>query len=171
VLGLAFRMLGQYEEAVDLAQEAFLRMWRGIPQFREEASFRTWAFQITLNLARHRRRWYARHRTAKTVSLEAPMSGEEDPEEGGLALAERMADCSPNPRDQVVRRELRATLHGAIARLPVPFRTAVVLRDIQGLPYEEIAAIVGEPIGTVRSRLHRARAMLQAALREVRHEL
>ncbi len=162
IISVAYRMLGNYEEAIDVSQEAFLRMWRGLPRFRQEAAFRSWAYQITLNLARHRRRWHARHRTARTVSLDVPANDGEDP------VHERIQDCAPNPREEAGRAELQAKVQQAIARLPVPLRTAVVLRDIQGLPYDQIAGICKEQIGTVKSRLHRGRTMLRKLLEGVR---
>jgi RNA polymerase sigma-70 factor (ECF subfamily) len=162
IITVAYRMLGNYEDAIEVAQEAFLRMYRGLPRFREEAAFRTWAYQITLNLARHRRRWYARHRIAQTVSLDAPVSND-----GDDPVYERIQDPASSPREEVGRAELREAVSRAVARLPLPWRTVVVLRDIQGLPYEEIAGICRERVGTVKSRLHRARQMLRDLLRGV----
>lgn len=162
IISLAYRMLGNYDEAVELAQEAFFRMWRGLPCFREEAAFRTWAYQITLNLARHRRRWHARHRTARTVSLDAPAGAEEDD-----PPASSVPDPAPGPREEAGRSEIQEAVRRAVAQLPVPLRTVTVLRDIQGLPYEQIAEISEERIGTIKSRLHRARAILKTRLAQV----
>ena len=159
VVSVAYRMLGHYDDAVDLAQEAFLRAYRGLARFRQEATFRTWVYQITLNLARHRRRWYARHHIARTVSLEAPVTDlEDDP------VADRIPTKNPGPREEVSAREFQEAVRRALDRLPLAFKTVVVLRDIRGLPYEEIALVCGERIGTVKSRLHRARAMLRGIL-------
>lgn len=160
VITVAYRMLGQYEDALELSQEAFLRAYRGLPTFRQEASFRTWLYQITLNLSRHRRRWYARHRVGQTVPLDAPAG--DDPE--GDTLAQKIADRAAGPREEAARSELRGKIQAALGRLPDPFRSVVVLRDMEGMAYEEIAEICREPVGTVKSRLHRARAMLRAAL-------
>ncbi len=158
VIALAFRMLGDREDAVDLAQETFLRAWKGLPHFRQEAAFRSWLYQIALNLARNRRRWYARHRVSQTVSLEASGSGEEeDP-----PLAERIADQSPDPRELAARAETQAKLVMALDQLPQPLKEVVILRDVEGISYEEITEILRERIGTVKSRLHRARAILRS---------
>ena len=162
IITVAYRMLGNYEDAIEVAQEVFLRMYRGLPRFREEATFRTWAYQITLNLARHRRLWYARHRVAQTISLDAPVS-----DEGDDPVYEKIQDPAPTPREEADRAELREAVSGAVGQLPLPLRTVVVLRDTQGLPYEEIARICRENIGTVKSRLHRAREMLRELLRGV----
>jgi len=162
VIGVAYRMLGRYEDAVDLAQDAFYRAYRSLGAFREEASFRTWVYRIVMNLARHRRRWYARHRVSQTVSLDDPPPGAE---EGQDPVGEQIAAPAADPRQETARSELRGRLTQALSWLPEPFRAAVVLRDVEGLPYEEIAGICGERVGTVKSRLHRARQMLREALK------
>ena len=160
VITVAYRMLGQYEDAVELAQDAFYRAYRALPGFRGEAAFRSWLYGITLNLIRNRRRWYARHRVSQTVSLDEPIDppGEEDP------MKERIADPAPGPREEAARSELQSKLMRALEQLPVPFRAVVVLRDVKGLSYEEIAEICRERVGTVKSRLHRARIMLRERL-------
>jgi len=160
IVGLSFQLLGYREEAVELAQEAFFRAWQGLPKFREEAAFRTWLYQITINLARNRRRWYARHKTAKTVSLDAPMRA--DAESG--SMLEQVADPAQNPGEVAARTEQIEAVRRGIDQLQEPFRTVLLLRDIQGLPYEEVAETIRQPIGTVRSRLHRARKMLKTTL-------
>lgn len=162
IIGLAARMLGNTDEAVDVAQEAFLRAYRGLAGFRGEASFRTWLYGITLNLVRHRRRWHARHRTSCTVSIEFPL-GEEDPDAAG----ETIADPAPDPREKAGARELGGKIAEALEKLPAPLKEVVVLRDMQGFSYEEIAGICGEREGTVKSRLHRGRRILQDLLKGV----
>ena len=161
VITVAFRMLDHHEEALELAQEAFFRAYRGLPRFREEAAFRTWLYQIVLNLCRHRRRWYARHRVGQTLSLDAPVGEEEsDP------ISDRIPDPGAGPREEAAQRQIQETVRRALARLPAPFKTVLILREIEGLSYEEVAAVCKEPIGTVRSRLHRARVMLRDKLTE-----
>ena len=160
VISMAYRMLGQREDALELAQDVFLRAWRGLPRFREEASFRTWLYQITLNLVRNRRRWYARHRCSATLSLDASADPEGN-EEGAPSLAESTADPAPGPREEAERAVLHRRLQRALGDLPLELRTVVVLRDIEGYPYEQIASICREPVGTVKSRLHRGRALLR----------
>ena len=160
VITVAYRMLGRHEDAVDLAQDTFTRAWRSLSVFREEAAFRTWLYRIALNLVLNRRRWYARHRVSLTVSLDEPA----DPEGEGDPLSAQMADPAPGPRENAAQSELRSKILAALEQLPVSFRTVVVLRDMKGLSYEEISKICGERAGTVKSRLHRARALLRERL-------
>jgi len=147
VYGLALRMLGNAAEAQDVAQEAFLRAHRGLADFRGAARLSTWLYQIVSRLCLNRlagsERRLARH-------------GEE-------ALA-RVPDARPGPDQALERGELEEALHRAIAELPEERRIVVVLRDVEGLAYEEIAEVLELPVGTVRSRLHRARLDLKEKL-------
>jgi RNA polymerase sigma-70 factor, ECF subfamily len=147
VYGLALRMLGNAAEAQDVAQEAFLRAHRGLAEFRGDARLSTWLYAIVSRLCLNRlagsERRLARH-------------GEE-------TLA-RLIDARPGPDQAVERGELEEALHRAIAELPDERRIVVVLRDVEGLAYEEIAQVLELPVGTVRSRLHRARLDLKEKL-------
>ena len=147
VYGLALRMLGNAAEAQDVAQEAFLRAHRGLADFRGDARLSTWLYQIVSRLCLNRlagsERRLARH-------------GEE-------ALAQ-VPDARPGPDQALERGELEEALHRAIAELPEERRIVVVLRDVEGLAYEEIAEVLELPVGTVRSRLHRARLDLKEKL-------
>jgi RNA polymerase sigma-70 factor (ECF subfamily) len=147
VYGLALRMLGNAAEAQDVAQEVFLRAHRGLGEFRGQARLSTWLYAIASRLCLSRltgtERRLARH-------------GEE-------ALA-RLADAQPGPDQALERGELEDALHRAIGELPEERRIVVVLRDVEGLAYEEIAAALELPLGTVRSRLHRARLDLKEKL-------
>jgi len=147
VYGLALRMLGNAAEAQDVAQEAFLRAHRGLAEFRGDARLSTWLHAIVSRLCLNRlagsERRLARH-------------GEE-------ALA-RLADDRPGPDQALERGELEEALHRAIGELPEERRIVVVLRDVEGLAYEEIAEVLELPVGTVRSRLHRARLDLKEKL-------
>jgi RNA polymerase sigma-70 factor (ECF subfamily) len=144
VYGLALRMLGDAAEAQDVAQEAFLRAHRGLAEFRGDARLSTWLYAIVSRLCLNRlagsERRLARH-------------GEE-------ALS-RLTDDQPGPDQALERGELEEALHRAIGELPEERRVVVVLRDVEGLAYEEIAEILEVPVGTVRSRLHRARLDLK----------
>jgi len=147
---LAYRMLGDRGDAADAAQEAFLRVFRGIEQFRGEAKLSTWLHAITsricLNHLSARRRLMATGR-------------QEDEQQ-----IERLPTTADDPARTAERRELEAALDRAIAELPEHHRLIVVLRDIQGLAYEDIAQTLGLELGTVRSRLHRARMELKDKL-------
>jgi RNA polymerase sigma-70 factor (ECF subfamily) len=147
VYGLALRMLGSPAEAQDIAQEAFLRAHRGLAEFRGDARLSTWLYAIVSRLCLNRlagtERRLARH-------------GEE-------ALS-RLVDARPGPDQALERGELEEALHRAIGELPEERRIVVVLRDVEGRAYEEIAEILDLPVGTVRSRLHRARLDLKEKL-------
>jgi len=147
VYGLALRMLGNAAEAQDVAQEVFLRAHRGLAEFRGDARLSTWLYAIASRLCLSRlggsERRLARH-------------GEE-------TLA-RLADARPGPDQALEQGELEEALHRAIAKLPEERRIVVVLRDVEGLAYEAIAEVLDLPVGTVRSRLHRARLDLKGKL-------
>jgi RNA polymerase sigma-70 factor (ECF subfamily) len=163
MIGVAYRMLGHSEDAVDLAQEVFLRAWRSLAQFRGEASFRSWLYRIALNLARNKRRWYARHQTAKIISLNQPA---DETDEETMAPIE-VIDPSAGPRANAQANQFQEAVRQALETLPPEFRETVILRDIQGLSYEEIAQATGQAIGTVRSRLSRGRNGLREALKGI----
>lgn len=145
VYNLALRMLGDRQAAEDASQDAFLSAWRGIGSFRG-GNFRAWLLRITANTCRDQLRRLKRNPTtsleAFSVELEAPPSTE-------------------SPEDYVLRRELGAQIQSGLAGLPSDQRLAVVLSDIQGLSYEEMAQVMGCSLGTVRSRLSRGRARLR----------
>src|SRR5581483_3699281 len=147
VYGLALRMLGDPAEAQDVAQDAFLRAHRGAAAFRGEARVSTWLHAITARLCLTR--------------LAARRRGPAPHEDGCLA---GVADDGLPPDRALEREELQAALRRAIADLPAERRVVVLLRDVEGLGYEEIAGALELPIGTVRSRLHRARLDLKAKL-------
>lgn len=146
VFGVALRMLGNGAEAQEVAQEAFLRAHRGLADFRGDAKLSTWLYAITSRLCLNRLATGERRlrRTGEETLMR--LSGGEAPDAA------------------VERGELEAALHRAIAELPEERRIVVVLRDLEGLPYEEIAEVLGLELGTVRSRLHRARADLKNKL-------
>jgi RNA polymerase sigma-70 factor (ECF subfamily) len=157
---LAHRMLRDREEAMDATQEAFLRAFRALPRFRGEASLRSWLYGITLNVCRNRLAAASRRHRQREESLTwRDEEGEERPRPLG--------DPAPGPEQAAYAGELRQALEGALAALPPDHREVVVLREVQGLDYEEIAAILGCALGTVKSRLARARAALRQALEGV----
>jgi RNA polymerase sigma-70 factor (ECF subfamily) len=157
VYNLSFRMLGDHEEAADVTQEAFIKAFRAVSSFRRDARFSTWIYRIAVNACLSRHRQFAVRRRHAPHSLDAPLRGSEHPPEP--------ADHRCEPAQQTSRNELADVVQAAIAALSVEFRTVVLLRDIEGYSYEEIGEILGCPIGTVRSRLHRARAELGRRLK------
>lgn len=150
VFSVAFRMVGARAEAEDVAQETFLRAHRHLADFRGDSRLSTWLYAIAARLsldhlaARHRR----------------PLVSADEERD----IAESAPDGAGGPGDEAERGELRAALLRAIDELPEDRRIVVVLRDLEGLAYEEIAAALGIELGTVRSRLHRARAELRNKL-------
>ena len=159
VLGLAAHLLGDREEALDLSQEVFLRVFRTLHRFRGQSSLRTWIFRIVVNQVRNRQRWWRRRSRSSMVSLDEHIR-----EHGDIVLG---ADAS-TPDRELARKELSARLKAALQHLPFDQRTALVLREVEGLRYEEIAFSLGLPVGTVKSRLTRARQALREELGDLR---
>ncbi len=154
VYNLSYRMLGDPDSAADAAQEAFLNAFRNIRSFRG-GSFRSWLLRIATNACYDLLR--ARQRRPST-SLDAA------PEDDGDASPLQIADTAESPDEFALRRELAAAIQQALGALPEEQRVIVILCDIEGLPYEEIAQITGANLGTVKSRLSRGRARLRDAL-------
>jgi RNA polymerase sigma-70 factor (ECF subfamily) len=154
------RMVGNPETANDLAQETFLRAFTALASFRRGAAFSTWLYAIALNQVRTE---YRRRKSMKgqaMLSLDAAGGPGDDPGD----RPQEPAGSGPGPADEAVRKEEAAILHRALSKLDEEYREAVVLRDLEGLSYEEIAEAVGVPPGTVRSRIHRGRAALREIL-------
>ncbi|HMF74186.1 MAG TPA: sigma-70 family RNA polymerase sigma factor [Bryobacteraceae bacterium] len=156
VYGIVYRLLGNQSDACDVAQEVFLKVFRGVSAFREQSSLRTWIYRIAVNEAHNHRRWFARH-CRREVSLE-----DDRPEHpNSLEFAQ---DPGRSPFEQVLNSENRTLIERALTRINPVFSTAVVLRDIQNLSYEEIAEILQVSLGTVKSRILRGREALRREL-------
>ena len=158
VIQLAMNLLGDREEAVDLSQEVFLRVFRTIHRFRGQSSLRTWIYRIAVNQARNRHRFWRRRHRADQVSLDDHLAKH----------GEFVSEGDATPERVLAQKELAARLQTALDRLPFDQRTAIVLREIDGLSYDEIAFSLGLAIGTVKSRLTRARQALRLELNEAR---
>jgi RNA polymerase sigma-70 factor (ECF subfamily) len=158
VVQLAVNLLGDRDEALDLSQEVFLRVFRTIHRFRGQSSLRTWIYRIAVNQARNRHRFWRRRHRGDQVSLDAHVAAHGDVLSGGQAGPDRV----------LAQKELAAKLNHALDNLPFDQRTAIVLREIDGLSYDEIAYSLGVAVGTVKSRLTRARQALRLELREER---
>ena len=158
VVQLAVNLLGDRDEALDLSQDVFLRVFRTIHRFRGQSSLRTWIYRIAVNQARNRHRFWRRRHRADQVSLDAHVA----------AHGDLVSTLQPTPDRVLAQKELAEMLQHALDRLPFDQRTAIVLREIDGLSYEEIAFSLGVAIGTVKSRLTRARQALRQDLREAR---
>ncbi|HEX8774817.1 MAG TPA: sigma-70 family RNA polymerase sigma factor [Pyrinomonadaceae bacterium] len=159
VYALLYRLTEDAEEARDLTQETFLRAFQNISRFRGDADLKTWIYRIAINQARNRWRWWRRRRRDQTVSLDVERG--ERQESLGASLPDR---AQPNPEQETLARERERVLRQALQALGRPFREAVILRDVEGLSYEEIAATLEISIGTVKSRLSRGRIELRRKL-------
>jgi RNA polymerase sigma-70 factor, ECF subfamily len=159
VYQLAFHLLGDRDEALDLSQEVFLRVFRTIHTFRGQSALRTWIYRIVINQARNRQRWWRRRHRNDQVSLDQHLLEHGDVRQPG--------DTS-SPHRALARKELASRLWRALDALPFDQRTVVVLREIDGMSYDEIAFSLGVAIGTVKSRLTRARTTLRHDLQEAR---
>jgi RNA polymerase sigma-70 factor (ECF subfamily) len=155
---LALHLLGDYNEALDLSQEVFLRVFRTIHRFRGQSALRTWIYRIVVNQARNRMRWWRRRYRAQQVSLDEHIRNHGDlPAPGNPAAPDRLYG----------QKQLAARIWKALDGLPFDQKSAIVLREVDGLSYEEIAFSLGIAVGTVKSRLARAREALRAQLRDV----
>jgi len=158
VYQLSLNLLGDHNEALDLSQEVFLRVFRTIHGFRGQSALRTWIFRIVVNQARNRQRWWRRRHRSQQVSLDEHIS----------AHGELPAQGNGGSPDRILgQKQLAERIRTSLDRLPFDQRTAIVLREIDGLSYEEIGFSLGIAVGTVKSRLARAREALRAQLRDV----
>jgi RNA polymerase sigma-70 factor, ECF subfamily len=160
VFGLVYRILNDPADAADTTQEVFLKVFRGIKRFHGEASLKTWIYRIALHEASNQRRWWFRHKRRETT-MESPIGEEAGP---GFALKETLVDEHESPFDCAAHEEIRNKVEEELAQVQEPYRTAVVLRDIEGLSYEEIAEVLQVSLGTVKSRLMRGRFALKKRL-------
>jgi len=152
---LLCQMLGNPADAADTTQEVFLKAFRGIQGFRRGSSLKTWLYRIAIREALNQRRWWRRHQSKETSYQTDEMGGEE-----------LGATSDPSPFEACATRETQRAVRRALDRLPQAFRGAVVLRDLEGLAYEEIAEVLEISIGTVKSRILRGRRALKDLLEE-----
>jgi RNA polymerase sigma-70 factor (ECF subfamily) len=159
IYGLLFRLTENPEEARDLTQETFLRAFQSISHFRGESDLRTWIYRIAINQARNRWRWWRRRKREVTVSLDSSDDSQR------LPLADTLkCEAMPTPEQSTLAHEREGALRAALKGLRRVYREAVVLRDIEGMAYEEIATALDISIGTVKSRLARGRQELRRKL-------
>ena len=164
---LATRILGDADAALDAAQETFVRAWKAIGSFAGDARFSTWLTRIAINQCRNelRRRRTVKH--TQPVSLDAPSSRHGASSDSESSLVDSIAGTTPDPFDAARGREVEAALSGALEELDDEAREVLMLRDAEALSYEDIAAILDVPVGTIRSRLHRARRDLHRRMAPV----
>jgi len=167
IFNYIFRMVGDSDEAEDLTQEVFVKTYVSLASFRSESSLNTWLYRIAGNLCIDSHRKRQRRQNAlggAPLSLnETPAAQTDSGDESGLTRD--VADRSFEPYNLLAQQELDSQIQKALSLLPEKMRTVVVLHDLEDMPYEEIAAIVGCPLGTVKSRLFNARVQLRDLLR------
>ncbi|HSY71491.1 MAG TPA: sigma-70 family RNA polymerase sigma factor [Alloacidobacterium sp.] len=155
------RTLQNPADAADVTQDVFIKVFRGISGFHGESSLRTWMYRIALHEASNQRRWWSRHcRKEVTIEAETGHSAEGQP----LCIKDTLIDENESPFDMAAHEEIRARVEAELREISEPFRTVLILRDIEGLAYEEIAEILKLNLGTVKSRLMRGRAQIKARL-------
>ena len=158
IFHVAYRMLGDSAEASDSVQEIFLKIFRNIGGFKGEAALKTWIFKIALSEILNRLRWWKRRHRYATMSLD------DQPNGNGSGPGHSVPSLSPTPEQMLQSKEQEIAIQQALARLSKDHRSIIVLRDIEGFAYNEIADVLGVSIGTVKSRLARARADLKKSL-------
>ena len=174
VYGLVYRIVNDPSDAADTTQDVFLKVFRGMKHFHGSSSLKTWIYRIALHEAANRRRWWFRHK-ARETSIE-PVESQGPglaPGEGAMQVA--LTDRADSPFDNVAHREVQARVEVELRKLPEPYRTTLILRDLEDMSYEEIAEVLEISLGTVKSRLTRGRDALRQRLtpyvREVGNEL
>jgi RNA polymerase sigma-70 factor (ECF subfamily) len=161
IYSLLARAVQDRTEAADLTQEVFVKVFRGVGNFHGESSLKTWIYRIALREASNQRRWWTRHKQAE-IPIEQEMADSESGE--SVRLQETLVDPAESPFDLAMHEETRACVEAALSQVPEPFRTTLILRDIEGFVYEDVAEMQGVNLGTVKSRLVRGRAALKAIL-------
>jgi RNA polymerase sigma-70 factor (ECF subfamily) len=173
VYGLVYRIVNDPADAADTTQDVFLKVFRGMKHFHGGSTLKTWIYRIALHEAANRRRWWFRHK-AKETSIE-PVESEGAPGPGGNAMQVALTDHADSPFDNVAHHEVSARVEAELQKLAEPYRTTLILRDLEDMSYEEIAEVLEISLGTVKSRLTRGRDALRQRLtpyvREVGNEL
>jgi RNA polymerase sigma-70 factor (ECF subfamily) len=159
VYSLIYRIVSNQADAADTTQEVFLKVFRGIRHFNGESSLKTWLYRIAVHEASNQKRWWFRHK-----SRETSMETQQDSEGNSFGLCDVLVDQNDSPLDSFAHEEVRARVELELKQVPEPYRTTVVLRDIEGLSYEEVAEVLQISLGTVKSRLIRGREALKKRL-------
>jgi RNA polymerase sigma-70 factor (ECF subfamily) len=158
IYSLVYRMVNDPSDAADTTQEVFLKVFRGMKHFQGESSLKTWMYRIALHEAANRRRWWFRHKAHET-SIEPVEAG--DCEFSG---EDRLVDRGESPFEKFAHEEVRTAVAEALHKVPEPYQTAVILRDLEDMSYDEIAEVLQISLGTVKSRITRGRQALRMRL-------
>lgn len=156
VYNLVYRLVDDPSEAADVTQEVFLKVFRKVGSFRGESSLKTWIYRIAVNQAYNQHRWFSRHRRQEI--------GLERTDENGLSIRDVLPDHCASPFDFARDRETHEIVEAALLTINPSFRSAVILRDLDDLSYEEIAEVLQVSLGTVKSRIMRGREALRRKL-------
>jgi RNA polymerase sigma-70 factor, ECF subfamily len=171
VYGLVYRIVNDPADAADTTQDVFLKVFRGMKHFQGGSSLKTWIYRIALHEAANRRRWWFRHKAKETsIEPETEANGVSD-----HAIQVALTDHADSPFDSVAHHEVQQRVDEELRKVPEPYRTTLILRDLEEMSYEEIAEVLEVSLGTVKSRLTRGRDALRQRLtpyvREVGNEL
>jgi RNA polymerase sigma-70 factor (ECF subfamily) len=160
IYSLVYRIVNDPADAADTTQEVFLKVFRGMKHFHGESSLKTWIYRIAVHEASNRRRWWFRHK-AKETSIEPNL---DDSGSSAAGMRDTLVDEHESPFDMAVHEEVRARVEEELRQVPEPYRTTVILRDLEEMSYEEISEITDVSLGTVKSRLTRGREALRRRL-------
>lgn len=161
MLNIAYRMMGDYDEACEIVQDAFVSAYRGIKNFKGRSKFSTWLYTIVMNLAKNRLKQLKTQRNHEKYSIDDPLLTNE----GEIHVDPASGD--PSPLERLEKKDIQHKVQGCIDSLEHEFREVIVLRDIQGFSYDEISNVLEVPEGTVKSRLFRARDAVKDCLKRV----
>src|SRR6202140_5985272 len=158
IYGLIYRIVNDPSDAADTTQEVFLKVFRGMKHFHGESSLKTWIYRIALHEAANRRRWWFRHKAQETPIDPVASNGQQ------YSLADQLVDRRESPFDKFAQTEVRLTVEKALRQVSEPYRTALILRDLEEMSYEEISEVLAISLGTVKSRITRGRDALRKKL-------
>jgi RNA polymerase sigma-70 factor (ECF subfamily) len=165
IYGLIYRIVNDPSDAADTTQDVFLKVFRGMKHFHGESSLKTWIYRIALHEAANRRRWWFRHKAQETP-IDPVVAGE-----GEFSGEDRLVDQGESPFEKFAHGEVQMAVEQALQQVPEPYRTALILRDLEEMSYEEIAEVLAISLGTVKSRITRGRAALRKKLTEYVREV
>jgi RNA polymerase sigma-70 factor, ECF subfamily len=168
VYGLVYRMVSDPADAADTTQDVFLKVFRGMKHFNGESSLKTWIYRIALHEAANRKRWWFRHKAQETSIEPVESDGMATTDE---AMRSALTDRKDSPFDNVAHGELQQRVDAELRKLAEPYRTTLILRDLEDMSYEEIAEVLQISLGTVKSRLTRGRQALKERLAPYVREL
>jgi RNA polymerase sigma-70 factor (ECF subfamily) len=165
MLNIAFRMIGNYEDACEIVQDAFVSAYKAIRHFEEKARFTTWLYTIVVNLSRNRLNQLKIKNSREAFSMDDPVLTDSS------ELAVELASSEPSVLERLEKRDAQKKVQACIDSLDNEFKEVIILRDMQGFSYDEISDMLKMPAGTVKSRLFRAREMLRDRLKRVMGDL